>query len=465
MAAKEKTVWFCTECGNESSKWMGQCPACGAWNTMVEEKVATGAPSKTLAHKPSRSDNAPVRLSELGGSDTQERISLNLPEVDRLLGGGLVKGSLVLLGGEPGIGKSTLSLQIPLMNPNLSVLYVTGEESVNQVKMRASRIGGDQDNCYIFSETRMEEVIAHASKMRPDLLIVDSVQTMFAQALEGSPGSVSQVRECAAMLLRFAKDTDTPVILIGHITKEGSIAGPKVLEHIVDVVLQFEGENRGAYRLLRGIKNRFGSTAELAVFEMTGKGLSEVANPSEMLIPMHDEGLSGVAIAAMLDGTRPFLIETQALSSSAAYGTPQRSATGFDQRRLNMLLAVLERRAGFKLAQKDVFINMAGGLKVTDPACDMAVICAVLSSTFDMPIPSDVCFAGEVGLSGEIRPVGQMDRRINEAGRLGFKTIYVSKYASVEHVKTAGAGGEKADGIDVVKVSDVPDLVRNLFRG
>lgn len=447
-------MWFCTECGNESAKWMGQCPACGAWNTMVEEKVATGAPKKNDAHRSMHSGNAPVKLSEVD-SNSQERISLNLPEVDRLLGGGLVKGSLVLLGGEPGIGKSTLSLQIPLLNPGLSVLYVTGEESVNQVKMRAQRIGGDHSNCYIYSETQMEEIIREAQRLKPDLLIVDSVQTMFAQALEGSPGSVSQVRECAALLLRFAKESDTPVILIGHITKEGSIAGPKVLEHIVDVVLQFEGENRGAYRLLRGIKNRFGSTSELAVFEMTGTGLREVTNPSEMLIPMHQEGLSGVAVAAMLDGTRPFLIETQALASSAAYGTPQRSATGFDQRRLNMLLAVLERRAGFRLGQKDVFINMAGGLKVTDPACDLAVICAVLSSNFDMPIPSDVCFAGEVGLSGEIRPVGQTDRRITEAKRLGFSRIFVSKYAAVEHA---------AKGIQVVKVADVPELVRSLFK-
>lgn len=452
---KVKTVWFCTECGNEAPKWMGQCPACGAWNTMVEEKVATGAAKKNDSHRAvAGSGNAPVKLSEVS-SDSQERISLRLPEVDRLLGGGLVKGSLVLVGGEPGIGKSTLSLQIPLLNPELNVLYATGEESVNQVKMRAQRIGGDHNSCYIYSETQIEEIIKEAQRLKPDLLIVDSVQTMFAAALEGSPGSVSQVRECAALLLRFAKESNTPVILIGHITKEGSIAGPKVLEHIVDVVLQFEGENRGAYRLLRGIKNRFGSTSELAVFEMTGTGLREITNPSEMLIPMHEEGLSGVAVAAMLDGTRPFLIETQALASSAAYGTPQRSATGFDQRRLNMLLAVLERRAGFRLGQKDVFINMAGGLKVTDPACDMAVICAVLSSNFDMPISSDICFAGEVGLSGEIRPVGQTDRRITEAARLGFKKIYVSKYAAVDHV---------TDDIQVIKVADVPELVRNLFK-
>ncbi|MCQ2154220.1 MAG: DNA repair protein RadA [Bacteroidales bacterium] len=454
VTGKIKTAWFCTECGNEAPKWMGQCPACGAWNTMVEEKVATGGSKGNESHKSSRSDNAPVKLSEVSSND-KERISLNLPEVDRLLGGGLVKGSLVLIGGEPGIGKSTLSLQIPLLNPELNVLYVTGEESVGQVKMRAARIGGVQDNCLIYSETQMEDIIREAKRISPDLLIVDSVQTMFSESLEGSPGTVSQVRECAASLLRYAKDTDTPVILIGHITKEGSIAGPKVLEHIVDVVLQFEGENRGAYRLLRGIKNRFGSTSELAVFEMTGTGLREITNPSELLIPMHEEGLSGVAVAAMLDGTRPFLIEVQALVSSAAYGTPQRSATGFDGRRLNMLLAVLERRAGFKLGQKDVFINMAGGLKVTDPACDMSVIAAVLSSTFDMAISSDICFAGEVGLSGEIRPVSQTDRRVSEAARLGFRKIYVSKFA---------ATGDAPKGIDVVKVADVPELVRQLFK-
>lgn len=456
---KTKTVWFCKECGNESPKWMGKCPSCGEWNTMVEETVATGKKNARSSVSVPGSSHIPLPLSQID-SAMESRISLNNGEVDRILGGGLVEGSLVLIGGEPGIGKSTLSLQIPLHCPNLKTLYVTGEESARQVKLRAARIGGDDSNCMIYSETLMENIIAEAGNMMPDLMIVDSVQTMFSQAVESSPGSVTQIRETAAMLLRFAKQTGVPVILIGHITKEGSIAGPKVLEHIVDVVLQFEGDNRGTYRLLRSIKNRFGSTSELAVFEMTGKGLREVSNPSEMLIPMHEDGLSGVAVSAMLDGTRPFLIEVQALVSSAAYGTPQRSATGFDVRRLNMLLAVLEKRAGFKLSVKDVFLNMAGGLKVSDPACDLAVICAVLSSNFDFAIPADTCFAGEIGLSGEIRPVAQTDRRVIEAARLGFKRIYVSGFSSLE-----GVDGQNADGIEVVKVSDVPSLCRSLFKG
>ena len=452
---KTKTVWFCKSCGNESPKWMGRCPACGEWNTMVEETVATGKKASVADRVPGAGQK-PMPLSEIDSS-VENRISLNNDEVDRILGGGLVEGSLVLIGGEPGIGKSTLSLQIPLNCPNLKTLYVTGEESARQVKLRASRIGGDDANCLIYSETLMENIIAEAKSIMPDLMVVDSVQTMFSQNVESSPGSVTQIKETAAMLLRFAKETGVPVILIGHITKEGSIAGPKILEHIVDVVLQFEGDNRGAYRLLRSIKNRFGSTSELAVFEMTGKGLREVSNPSEMLIPMHEEGLSGVAVSAMLDGTRPFLIEVQSLVSTAAYGTPQRSATGFDVRRLNMLLAVLEKRAGFKLSIKDVFLNMAGGLKVSDPACDLAVIAAVLSSNFDFAIPSDVCFAGEIGLSGEIRPVAQTDRRIIEAARLGFKRIFVSSYSSLEGIGSAN--------IEVVKVADVPALCRSLFKG
>lgn len=463
MATKIKTAWFCTSCGNESPKWMGRCPACGEWNTMVEETVATGkkpvgATSVNSVGPASRPQ--PLSSVETGG---EARVSLNNAELDRILGGGMVEGSLVLVGGEPGIGKSTLSLQIPLNCPNLKTLYVTGEESAKQVKLRAERLAAgmgaeasDFSNCLIYSETLMENVITEARALMPDLMVVDSVQTMYSQAVESSPGSVSQIKETAAMLLRFAKETGIPVILIGHITKEGSIAGPKILEHIVDVVLQFEGDNRGAYRLLRSIKNRFGSTSEIAVFKMTGTGLVEVPNPSELLIPMHADNLSGIAVGAILDGTRPFLIEVQALVSTAAYGTPQRSATGFDTRRLNMLLAVLEKRAGFKLGIKDVFLNMAGGLKITETACDLAIVSAVLSSNIDFPIPSDVCFAGEVGLSGEIRPVAQVERRIAEAARLQYRKIFISSFSTLDF---------KAEGIEVVRVGDIPELCRNLFRG
>ena len=451
-STKAKTVWFCSNCGNEYSKWMGKCPACGEWNTMVEKEVVTG--KRPLAVSVPGAGRKPMPLKDVS-TTAEDRVSLGSAEVDRLLGGGIVKGSLVLMGGEPGIGKSTLSLQIPLSCPSLKVLYVTGEESVKQVKMRADRLGGDASNCLIYSETLMDNIIAEAEEVAPDLVIVDSVQTMYCQNVESTAGSVTQVKEVAAALLRFAKGSGIPVILIGHITKEGAIAGPKVLEHIVDVVLQFEGENRGPYRVLRSIKNRFGSTAELAVFEMTGAGLRQVANPSELLIPQHEDGLSGTAVSAMLDGNRPFMFEVQALVSSAVYGTAQRSATGFDVRRLNMLLAVLERRAGFKLSQKDVFLNMAGGLRITDPACDRAVVVAVLSSNFDYAIPNDVCFAGEVGLSGEIRPVSQAERRAVEAARLGFKRIFVSSYTRFDR---------KPEGIEVVKVADIPALVKSLFR-
>ncbi len=479
-------MWYCTNCGNESSKWMGRCPACGEWNTMVEapsEKKSAKSGSKGLAARAS-SGRKPVLLKEIDRSK-EPRLMLGLPEVDRLLGGGIVPGSLVLIGGEPGIGKSTLSLQIPLAS-GLKTLYVTGEESARQVKMRADRLalssgevppdgafprtglrsnaeagGTSPDNhgdeqTLVFTETKIESIIAEAEEIRPELMIVDSVQTMFTETVESTPGSVSQIKEVAAMLLRFAKESGVPVILIGHITKDGYIAGPKILEHIVDVVLQFEGENRGSYRILRSIKNRFGSTSEIAVFEMTGTGLREVANPSEMLIPMHEAGLSGAAICAMLDGTRPLLFEVQALVSSAVYGTAQRSATGFDTRRLNMLLAVLEKRAGFHLAAKDVFLNMAGGLKVSDPAADLAVIAAVLSSNFDYSLPGDSCFCGEVGLSGEIRPVANTDRRISEAARLGFKRIYVSSFTPL--------GEQLPKGIKIVKVADVPALVKALFK-
>lgn len=421
---------------------------------MVEAPAESRKSPSERASAQARQDRRPQKLREIDSS-AENRLSLGMAEVDRLLGGGIVPGSLVLIGGEPGIGKSTLSLQIPLHCSGIRTLYVSGEESARQVKMRASRLGGDDEGCLIFCETRIEDVIVQAREIMPELMIVDSVQTMYTDSVESAAGSVSQIKEVAAALLRFAKESGVPVILIGHITKDGYIAGPKILEHIVDVVLQFEGENRGSYRVLRSIKNRFGSTSELAVFEMTGSGLREVSNPSEMLIPMHEEGLSGAAIAAMLDGTRPLLFEVQALVSSAVYGTAQRSATGFDSRRLNMLLAVLEKRAGFKLSAKDVFLNMAGGLKVSDPACDLAVIAAVLSSNFDFAIPATSCFAGEVGLSGEIRPVAQTDRRIAEAARLGFRKIYLSSYSKIE---------QKHEGITVVKVEDVPALVKTLFR-
>lgn len=452
MAKTNKTIWYCNSCGNESPKWLGRCPSCGEWNTMVEAPVTN---SKSSLSKQSTSDRKVHKLAEVS-SASESRLILGIGELDRLLGGGIVPGSLVLIGGEPGIGKSTLSLQIPLHCGDKTTLYVSGEESERQVKMRADRLGGAPDNCLIYCETKIEDIILQAQNIKPSLMIVDSVQTMYSDSVESTPGSVSQIKEVTAALLRFAKDSGTPVILIGHITKDGYIAGPKILEHIVDVVLQFEGENRASYRILRSIKNRFGSTADLAVFEMTGTGLREVTNPSEMLIPMHQEGLSGTAIAAMLDGSRPYLFEVQALVSSAVYGTAQRSATGFDTRRLNMLLAVLEKRAGFKLAAKDVFLNMAGGLKVSDPACDMAVVCAVLSSNFDFNIPASYCFAAEVGLSGEIRPVSQTQRRAAEAAKLGFKRLFISSYTKIDF--------KFPDGLEIVKVADIPSLVKTLFK-
>ena len=458
MANKIKTAWFCTSCGNESPKWMGRCPACGEWNTMVEETVATGKKSPASAAS-GMSSSKPIPLSEVQ-TLSEDRISLNNNELNRVLGGGLVEGALVLVAGEPGIGKSTLSLQIPLHCPDLKTLYVTGEESAKQVKIRAERLltqvpGADLSNCYIYPETLLENIISEARQVSPDLIVVDSVQTMYSQNIESSPGSVTQIKETAVQLLKLAKETGIPVILIGHITKEGSIAGPKILEHIVDVVLQFEGDDRGAYRLLRGVKNRFGSTSEVAVFKMTGSGLVEVPNPSELWMPMHSDNLSGITVGAHLDGSRPFLIEVQALVSSAVYGTPQRSATGYDTRRLNMLLAVLEKRAGFKLSIKDVFLNMAGGLKISETACDLAVIAAILSSNIDFPIPAEYCFAGEVGLSGEIRPVSQIERRISEAARMNCRKIFLSSFSSPDL---------KVPGIELVKVADVPSLCRALFK-
>lgn len=463
--AKNKTAWFCSSCGNESSKWLGRCPACGEWNTMIEEPVHRES-SSSSASRNGRSllsiqNPKPIPLSEISISQ-ESRISLGSSEIERILGGGIVEGSIILIGGEPGIGKSTLSLQIPLNCPSLKTLYVSGEESPRQIKLRAIRLSEEKqlgENCIILGETLLENILQRAKETSPQLIVIDSIQTIYSDLLESSPGSVSQVRECAAALLRYAKESGTPVILIGHITKDGSIAGPKILEHIVDVVLQFEGDTRHSYRILRSIKNRFGSTAEIAIFEMLSNGLREVSNPSEILAPMHKENLSGIAVSAMLDGTRPLLIEIQALVSSAAYGMPQRSATGFDAKRMNMLLAVLEKRAGFKLSAKDVFLNIAGGMKVTDPACDLAVVCSILSSNFDLIISSKTCFAAEVGLSGELRPVGQVERRISEAERLGYDTIYISSYNFSD-----SRPKKQKRNIEVIEVPDIPALCRKLFQ-
>lgn len=460
--AKIKKAWFCTNCGAESPKWMGKCPACGEWNTMVEE-IVTKEPQKAYSVKQrgllDNSQSIPQPLTNIQSTD-ESRLVLSLGELDRVLGGGMVKGSMVLIAGEPGIGKSTLSLQIPLANHSLRTLYVSGEESARQIKLRADRIGVAHENCIVYPETLLENILNHASDILPHVIIIDSIQTIYSQNIDSSAGSVYQVRECAASLLRFAKDTNIPVILIGHITKDGTIAGPKVLEHIVDVVLQFEGDTRHSYRILRSIKNRFGSTAELAVYQMTGHGLEEILNPSELFIPMHGDNLSGIAVAAMLDGGRPFLIEIQALVSRAAYGTPQRSATGFDVRRLNMLLAVLEKRAGFKLAQKDVFLNIAGGLKVSDPACDLAIVTAILSSNFDVNISGRTAFAGEIGLSGEVRPVGQIEKRIAEAEKLGFNKIFVSAFNNPGKLDD----NAKERTIEVIKIQTIAGLVRYLFK-
>ncbi len=448
--AKSKTVYVCQNCGAESPKWIGHCPACQEWNTYREELI-------TLSPGPGISRDAPRRKPGLlSGIEVNEsdRISSGIGETDRILGGGMVKGSLILMGGEPGIGKSTLALQIALATGGRRVLYVSGEESEGQVKLRAQRLEGSNDACFIYNETELESVITQAEAIRPELLIIDSIQTLSSSMLESSAGSVSQVRECAAMLLRYAKESGVPVILIGHITKDGSLAGPRVLEHIVDVVLQFEGDGNYLYRILRPVKNRFGSTAEIGIFEMGSGGLREVTNPSELFIRRDRDPASGVSIAATVDGLRPFMIETQALVSSAVYGTPQRSTTGFDTRRLNMLLAVLEKRAGFRLAVKDVFLNIAGGLKVSDPAIDLAVVSSVLSSNLDTPVGQQTAFAGEVGLSGEIRPVARIEQRIHEASRMGFEQIVISGY----HKSI-----REQPGLHISKVYKVEGLVRLLF--
>ena len=434
--AKTKTSFFCQNCGAQSGKWIGKCPSCNEWNTYVEEVVSKGDDAKTLgiASTSTQRSSKPQLVTEIN-LEQHHRIEIYDKELSRVLGGGLVPGSLTLFGGEPGIGKSTLMLQVAINLPagqagmkSFKTLYVSGEESEQQIRMRAERIGMNNPNCYILTETSTQNIFKQIEQLEPNFVIIDSIQTLHSAHIESSPGSVSQIRECTAELLRYAKESGTPVFLIGHITKDGSLAGPKVLEHMVDTVLQFEGDRNHVYRLLRTAKNRFGSTNELGIYEMQGSGLREVSNPSEILITAREELVSGVAIAATMEGMRPMLIETQALVSSAAYGTPQRSSTGFDLRRLSMLLAVLEKRCGFRLGVKDVFLNIAGGIKVEDPGIDLALVCAVLSSNEDMPISPKVCFAGEVGLSGEIRPVNRIDQRISEAEKLGFEHIFISKY-------------------------------------
>lgn len=450
---KTKSVYFCSNCGYESPKWLGKCPGCGEWNTFVEEKVTAkkGGSSKKGLVKSSK----PQKLSEI---EVKEEMRMKMPssELNRVLGGGLVSGSLTLIGGEPGIGKSTLLLQNILSIRNRRILYVSGEESSSQLKLRADRLGKVSDETYILCETNLDNIFTQIENVSPGLIVIDSIQTICSNEIESAPGSVSQVRECAAALLRYAKESGVPVILVGHINKDGAIAGPKVLEHIVDTVLQFEGDRQYLYRILRAIKNRFGSTNEIGIYEMVQRGLKEVKNPSEMLLSENrDEEMSGIAIGVTMEGIRPFMVEVQALVSSAAYGTPQRSVTGFDQRRLNMLLAVLEKRAKFKLSQKDVFLNIAGGLKVSDPALDMAVVAAIMSSNFDISIDRKTAFAGEVGLSGEIRTVTRIEQRVSEAQKLGFESIIIPK-GNLKGIKDTF-------DINIVEVGKVEEVFKNIF--
>lgn len=424
---KTKTAFVCQNCGTHSPKWMGKCSGCGEWNTLIEEVIyqeKKGGKRRTFSDSMSKK---PVPITAVSSEDA-ERVVLPDSELNRVLGGGLVPGSVTLIGGDPGIGKSTLLLQLALNYTGKKVLYVSGEESANQIKMRAERIGQLRDELLLLTDTSLERVMERIDEVEPDLLIIDSIQTMQSPEIDSVPGSVAQIRECTGELIQYAKESDTPVVLIGHITKEGNIAGPKVMEHMVDVVLQFEGDRQHLYRLLRSSKNRFGSTNELGIYEMQSAGLKEVHDPSQVLLSQRDEGLSGSAIAASMEGARPMMIEVQSLVSTAAYGTPQRTTTGFDQRRLHMLLAVLEKRCGLSIGKFDVFVNMAGGIRVDDPAIDLAVICAALSSSEDYPIPAHTCFAGEVGLSGEIRPVTRLEQRIREAEKLGFDEIFVSGY-------------------------------------
>lgn len=450
--AKSKSVYVCQNCGAETAKWIGRCNSCGEWNTYVEQRISKGPVRSSTLERGSYA--VPEYLSDVR-SDEVTRIDLLNNEVNRVLGGGIVPGSLILIGGEPGIGKSTLALQVAL-KINKKSLYISGEESPQQIKLRAERLSGENNKCQVLAETNLQSIITRVKEIKPQLLIVDSIQTLYSEDIESAPGTISQVRECATYLLKTAKETNMPVILIGHITKDGSIAGPKVLEHIVDTVLQFEGDSHHLYRILRASKNRFGSTSEIGVFEMTGEGLREISNPSELLINQQPADLSGSAVAANVEGNRPLLIEVQALVSSAVYGTPQRTSTGFDIRRLSMLLAVLEKRASFKLASKDVFINIAGGLRVDDPAIDLAVISAILSSTVDIPVDQLTCFAGEVGLSGEIRPVNRIEQRLGEADKLGMKRIIMSAF----NRKRIDPG---RFNIEIIEVSRVQEIPKHLF--
>lgn len=456
--SKVKKSFFCQNCGYESVKWVGQCPSCNQWNTFVEELIQKDNSKNDNSWKDYNEEkriSKTIALHEIKSSE-EKRLPTSDAELNRVLGGGIVPGSLVLVAGEPGIGKSTLFLQNGLWLKGVSVLYISGEESEQQIKMRADRLNLKNDNFYLLTETSTQTIFQEIKKLKPQLVIVDSIQTLHTSYIDSSPGSVSQIRECAAEFQRFAKETNTPVILIGHITKDGSIAGPKILEHMVDTVLQFEGDRHYAYRILRTLKNRFGSTSELGIYEMTDEGMRGVLNPSEILITQKEDHLSGIAIAATIEGMRPLLIEVQALVTQSVYGTPQRTVSGFDLRRLQLLLAVLEKRGGFHFGMKDVFLNIAGGIKVEDPSIDLAVICALLSSFEDVPLPQHICFAGEVGLSGEIRAVNRIDQRIAEAEKLGFEKIIVSKY------NQKGLSKQKF-GIEVVMMGRVEEVYKNLF--
>ncbi|MEZ4874402.1 MAG: DNA repair protein RadA [Flavobacteriaceae bacterium] len=451
--AKVKTTFFCQHCGAQFAKWQGQCTSCKQWNTIVEEMIQKEAkPSWNIAENPSKRVSKPQRITEISNA-SEVRLNTQDEELNRVLGGGLVPGSLTLLGGEPGIGKSTLMLQIALKLP-YKTLYVSGEESAQQIKMRAERIVPKAENCFILTETKTQHIFRHIAELEPNIVVIDSIQTLQTDVIESTAGSISQIRECTSELIKFAKETDTPVVLIGHITKDGTIAGPKILEHMVDTVLQFEGDRNHVYRILRAHKNRFGSTNELGIYEMQGSGLREVNNPSEILISKNEEDLSGTAIAATLEGMRPLMIEIQALVSTAVYGTPQRSATGYNAKRLNMLLAVLEKRVGFKLGAKDVFLNITGGITVDDPAIDLAVVAAVLSSNIDISIDKSMCFAAEIGLAGEVRPVTRIEQRILEAEKLGFGSIVISKYCKLPKQQYV---------INIIKVAKVHDVVKHLF--